>query len=59
MRHESEHWKANCSACGWIGSSKDCFGGSQTDDVEDYDDLQCPSCLSYSIDEAAVLPALQ
>lgn len=58
MGHESEHWEAMCGACGWSGSSKDCFGDSRARDVGGYDDLQCPSCLSHSIDEAAALPAL-
>lgn len=57
MGHKTDHWKAKCGACGWSGSSKDCFDVGLSTDIGDYDDLQCPSCLTHSIDEAT-LPAL-
>lgn len=57
MGHTVDQWIAECAACGWSGSSKDCFGGNQGDDVGDYGDLQCPSCLSHSVDAAADMSA--
>lgn len=51
MAHNEKHWQAKCGACGWTGSSKDCFS-IRPAVIAGYDDLQCPSCLCTSIDEA-------
>jgi hypothetical protein len=46
----NDYYMAECSVCGWYGSSKYVGGGGQIADTGGYDDIRCPVCNSYEID---------
>ena len=45
------YYTAECSACGWWGSSKLLDGGGAIADTGDYFDCTCPVCGNADIDE--------
>ena len=45
------YYTAECSKCGWWGSSKLLYGGGAIADTGDYFDGTCPVCGNDDIDE--------
>ena len=45
------YYTAECSKCGWWGSSKFLDGGGAIADTGDYFDCTCPVCGNADIDE--------
>jgi hypothetical protein len=48
---KSKYYPAECSECGWLGSSSQLEGGGQLADTGDYDDVYCPKCWSNKIED--------
>jgi len=46
-------YTAECSSCGWWGSSKLLDGGGQIADTGDYFDCTCPVCGNSDIEDKA------
>ena len=44
-------YTAECSSCGWWGSSKLLDGGGQIADTGDYEDCYCPVCGNTELDD--------
>lgn len=48
---EERYYTAECTHCGWYGSSKLLDGGGQIADTGDYCDCTCPVCGNPDIDD--------
>jgi len=60
IEYEKPCYPAECTDCGWIGSSGHLDGGYAIGQTGDYADVSCPSCGSMNIEETdKVQPADQ
>jgi predicted RNA-binding Zn-ribbon protein involved in translation (DUF1610 family) len=48
---KNNYYTSECDKCGWWGSSKLTEGGGQIADTGDYDDVFCPVCGNYELEE--------
>jgi hypothetical protein len=47
----NRYYPAKCQKCWWVGSSSKVNGGGPLGDSGDYDDIYCPRCDSWEVDE--------
>jgi hypothetical protein len=47
----SNYYYCECPKCGWKGSSEFLLGGGPIADTGDYDDVYCPVCDNWDVEE--------